>query len=465
MINRELIEVFSEIAREKNVDRAELGTILEQLFLYLIEKQQGDSSNCSVIVNIDKGEIEIYAEKTIVDQVIDPNLEISLDEVVKRDPTLADMEIGETYVEVVEPEVFGRRMIAHAKQFFSQKIRDIERRYIYEDYAQRIGEIVIGTVQQVQRDNVFVNIEHAELRMPRVEQIASERYRRGETIRAVIKAVEDTPKGPDIIISRSDDHFLYKLFEMEVPEIEDGLIDIKAISRYPGERAKIIVQSHDRRIDAVGACVGMRGSRIQSVVRALNNEKIDIVNFSEKSEVLITRALSPAKPENLYIDDDRKYCLAIFDDDDLEFAIGRNGMNINLASRLTGFKIDIYGRAEYEKQQRDHATELSDVPDAETRLVNLLSKLDIITIGDLTGANEEELVKERGITEQGLEKLFDAIQAYIESTAVDEDAADEEEEEFFVEQTGSDDEPSGDTEAGSEEKIEESETAGVAEKE
>lgn len=425
MINRELIEVFSEIAREKNVDRAELGTILEQLFLYLIEKQQGDSSNCSVIVNIDKGEIEIYAEKTIVDIVEDPNFEITLEDVIKQDPTLEDMEVGESFVEVIEPELFGRRMIAHAKQFFAQKIREIERRYIYEDYAQRVGEIVIGTVQQVQRDNVFVNIEHAELRMPKSEQIPSERYRRGETVRAIIKAVEDTPKGPDIVISRSDDHFLYKLFEMEVPEIEDGLIDIKAIARYPGERAKIIVESHDRRIDAVGACVGMRGSRIQSVVRALNNEKIDIVNFSEKPEVLITRALSPAKPENLYIDDERKYCLAIFSDEDIEFAIGRNGMNINLASRITGYRIDVYGKSEYEKQQKDNATDLSDLPDTNARLVNKLATLGVVTIGDLTGANEEDLLEEAGVTEAGLEKLFDSVQAYIDSTSIESEVTED----------------------------------------
>lgn len=286
MVNRELIEVFSEIAREKkNVERSELGSILEQLFLYIIEKQRGDSSNCSVIVNLDKGEIEIYAEKLIVDKVEDSACEITKNEVLKQDPSLADLEVGDTFVEVVDPTVFGRRMIAHAKQFFAQRIRDVERKYIYEDYANRVGEIVIGVVHQVQRDNVFVNIEHAELRLPRSEQIPGERYRRGDTVRAVITSVEVTSKGPDIVISRSDNHFLYKLFEMEVPEIEDGIIDIKAIARHPGERAKIIVHSQDRRIDAVGACVGMRGSRIQAIVRELNNEKIDIVNFSEQPEV------------------------------------------------------------------------------------------------------------------------------------------------------------------------------------
>ena len=188
-----------------------------------------------------------------------------------------DFEIGDVFVEVIDPRIFGRRMVNTAKQFFSQRIQDVEKHYIYEDYSQRIGEIVIGVVHQVQRDNIFINIEQAELRMPKSEQIQSERYRRGDTVRTVVKSVEVTPRGPEIIVSRSDNHFLFKLFEMEVPEIDDGIIEILAIARHPGDRAKIIVKSQDRRIDPVGACVGMRGSRIQAIVRELNNEKIDII--------------------------------------------------------------------------------------------------------------------------------------------------------------------------------------------
>ena len=215
MINRELIEVFSEIAREKNVDRSELGSILESLFLHLVERERGDASNCSVIVNIDKGEFEIYVEKDIVEEIDDPVMEITLAEIAKIDAEMAnDLSVGDTYVEIIDPLIFGRRMIHMAKQFFSQKLLDVEKKYIYEDYANRIGEIIIGTVHQVQRDNAYVNIEHAELRMPRKEQISTERYRRGDTVRAVIKSVEVTPKGPDIIISRADNHFLYKLFEI-----------------------------------------------------------------------------------------------------------------------------------------------------------------------------------------------------------------------------------------------------------
>ena len=415
MVNRELIEVFSEIAREKNVERSELGTIIEELFLHLVERERGDASNCSVIVNLDKGEFEIYVEKTIVDDMEDPVMEITLDEISDIDPELAeDLEIGESYIEIIDPSIFGRRMIHLAKQFFAQKLQDVEKKYIYEDYANRVGEIIIGTVHQVQRDNTFVNIEHAELRMPRNEQIKSERYRRGDAIRAVIKSVEVTSRGPDIMISRSDNHFLFKLFEMEVPEIEDGVIEIRAIARNPGERAKIIVQSHDRRIDPVGACVGMRGSRIQAIVRELNNEKIDIINYSEQSEILVSRALSPAKPLDLYIDDDRKYCIAIFDDDELEFAIGRGGVNINLASNVTEYRIDAFGKNEYERKNAEQEKLLADIPSMPARAVNPLAESGIFTVSELLNSDEEKLLEIKGIAATTLEKIYDAVQSFVE---------------------------------------------------
>ena len=419
MVNRELIEVFSEIAREKNVERSELGSIIEALFLHLVERERGDASNCSVIVNLDKGEFEIYVEKDIVKDVEDPVMEITLDEIAKIDSEMAkDLEIGDSYIEIIDPMIFGRRMIYMAKQFFSQKLQDVEKKYIYEDYANRVGEIVIGTVHQVQRDNVFVNIDQAELRMPRKEQIRSERYRRGDSVRAVIKSVEITSRGPDIVVSRSDNHFLYKMFEMEVPEIEDSIIEITSIARYPGERAKIIVKSNDRRIDPVGACVGMRGSRIQAIVRELNNEKIDIINSSDQSEVLISRALSPAKPLDLYIDDETKYCIAIFHDDDLELAIGRAGVNVNLAANVTDYKIDAYGKHEYERKQKEQETPLSIIDDIDPSIASLLNENQIVTVSDLLNASEDDLLSMNGIDEQILESLYDNVQTFIEDNQV-----------------------------------------------
>ena len=414
MVNKELIEVFSEIAREKNVERSELATILEELFLYVIEKEYGDSSNCSCIVNLDKGEIEIYSEKTIVEEIDDYKVEITLEDAIKKEPDAVDLELGDVFVEVIDPRMFGRRLVTTAKQFFAQRLRDVERNYIYEDYANRVGEIVIGVVHQVQRDGIFINIEQAELRMPKNEQIHSERYRRGETLRAVIKSVEVTAKGPDIIVSRSDNHFLYKLFELEVPEIEDGIIDITSIARYPGERAKIIVRSNDRRIDPVGACVGMRGSRIQAIVRELNNEKIDIVNYSEQAEILVSRALSPAKPVQLFIDDEKNYCVALFDDDGLDAAIGRNGMNINLASKITDYRIDAYGVKQYERIQEDQKSLLTEIDGVDQKTAELLNSIGVTMVSELLDAEMDDLLSAKGIDDESLDEIFEAVQSFVE---------------------------------------------------
>ena len=414
MVNRELIEVFSEIAREKNVERSELATILEELFLYVIEKEYGDSSNCSCIVNLDKGEIEIYAEKTIVEEIDDYKVEITMEEAIEKEPDASDLEVGDVFVEVIDPRMFGRRLVITAKQFFAQRLRDVERNYIYEDYANRVGEIVIGVVHQVQRDGIFINIEQAELRMPKSEQIHSERYRRGETVRAVIKSVEVTPKGPDIVVSRSDNHFLYKLFELEVPEIEDGIIDIRSIARHPGERAKIIVRSNDRRIDPVGACVGMRGSRIQAIVRELNNEKIDIVNYSEQVEILVSRALSPAKPVQLFIDDEKNYCVALFDDDDLDAAIGRNGMNINLASKITDYRIDAYGVKQYERIQEDQKSLLTEIDGVDQTTAESLNSIGVTVVSELLDADMDDLLSAQGIDDESLDEIYEAVQSFIE---------------------------------------------------
>jgi len=414
LVNRELIEVFSEIAREKNVERSELATILEELFLYVIEKEYGDSSNCSCIVNLDKGEIEIYSEKTIVEEIDDYKVEITLEDAIKKEPDAIDLELGDVFVEVIDPRMFGRRLVTTAKQFFAQRLRDVERNYIYEDYATRVGEIVIGVVHQVQRDGIFINIEQAELRMPKSEQIHSERYRRGETIRAVIKSVEVMPKGPDIIVSRSDNHFLYKLFELEVPEIEDGIIDITSIARHPGERSKIIVRSNDRRIDPVGACVGMRGSRIQAIVRELNNEKIDIVNYSEQAEILVSRALSPAKPVQLFIDDEKNYCVALFDDDSLDAAIGRNGMNINLASKITDYRIDAYGVKQYERIQEDQKSLLTEIDGVDQTTAELLNTIGVTVVSELLDAEMDDLLSAKGIDDASLDEIFEAVQSFVE---------------------------------------------------
>ena len=256
--------------------------------------------------------------------------------------------------------------------------------------------------------------------LPRIVELFEARTPKGKSvlspIQGKVKSVEVTPKGPDILISRSDDLFLYKLFEMEVPEIEDGIIEIKGIARKPGERSKIIVHSVDKRIDAVGACVGMRGSRIQSVVRELNNEKIDIVNFTEKSEVFITRALSPAKPVDLYIDDDRKYCVAIFDEGGLENAVGRSGVNINLASKLTGYTIDAYTKSEYDEVLINQKTSLESLDGITKTLSNKLSKADIVSVADYLNIKKYVLTEELELNDKEISSVSDAVNSFIEIT-------------------------------------------------
>lgn len=411
MKSQDIIESFSAIARAKNIDRAELGTIIEELFRALLEKHFGEASNCSIIVNMDKGEIEIYQEKKVVEEVLDPIHEIELEDAVAVEPGL---QVGDPFIEVVDPDQFGRRLVIAARQLLTQRIRDIEKKHVFEDFSQRVGEIVIGDIRQIQRDNILVHIEQAELRLPKSEQIPMERYRRGGTIRAIVKSVELTPKGPDIVISRSDERFLKRLFELEVPEIEEGIIEFVAVSRSPGERAKIVVRSTDRRIDPVGACVGMRGSRIQSVVRELNGEKIDVINFSSQPEVLISRALSPARPLSLFIDEQAKYCLAVFDDADMDAAIGRSAQNVLLASRATGYKIEAVKKSEHQASRKTAAPAvfLDQVPGLTPRMVSMLMEASVHTVEEFLAAQRPHLLSVKGMGEKTLDMIEERVNAF-----------------------------------------------------
>ena len=406
MIHREIIESFSAIAREKNIDRAHLGTIIEELFMVLIQKKYGEEyTNFSVIVNMDKGTIEIYQEKTVVQEVNNPVVEISLDDARKVEP---DLDEGDPFIEIIDPTNFGRRLISTAKQFLSQKIREIEKQSVYDEYIQLVGTIATGDIHQVRRDNVYINIDRVEIRLPKLEQIPSERYRRGGTIRALIKSVDLTPKGPDIIVSRADNDFLIRLFEMEVPEIEDGIIEIKNVARAPGDRSKIVVFSHDRRIDAVGACVGMRGSRIQSIVRELSGEKIDIINWSDQPEILVSRSLSPAKPVNLLIMEDRPYIMAVFSDEELPTAIGRNGQNINLASKVTGYTIDAVKQSEYEGP-KVRTIYLDELAGLSINQVEVLAQADVHTASEFLESTADDILALKGFGPKTYEKVHTII--------------------------------------------------------
>ena len=410
MISKDIIDAFSDLAKDRGIDRTNLGTIIEELFYNLIHKKYGEErDNFSVIANMEKGEIEIYQEKVVVDKVVDDVSEITLKDAKKVEP---DLELGDPFIEIINPEDFGRRLINTGKQFLAQSIRGIEKQAILNEFNDKLGTIVTGYVNQIQRDNVFITCENAELTLPKIEQIPNDRYRRGESVRAVVKGVEIKAKGPEILVSRSSNDFLIKLFEMEVPEIEDEIIEIKSVSRVPGERSKVVVYSSDIRIDAVGACVGMRGSRIQSIVRELNGEKIDIINFSDQPEILLTRAISPAKPLNLLLDEEKPYAVIVFDDEELSVAIGRNGQNIQLASDVTGFTIDAISKSDYNKQHgiKDE-NHISNIKGFSEKQIETLAENDITTYQEFLDS-KDVVLELKGFGEKTYEKLSVNIEEY-----------------------------------------------------
>lgn len=339
-MNNEIVESFSAMVRDKSMDKDVLGGIIEDIFGLLVKKKYGPDAKYDVVVNMDKGDIEIFLERIIVDEVEDPNLEIGISEVNARGND-EELEVGEEFVEKLELSSFGRRLINLARQNLNQRIREIEKDVVYNEYADMIGEIVVGDIYQVRRNDILVNHNKNELLLPRIEQIPREKYRKGDTVRAVIKEVKKNQNGPLIIISRGANVFLRRLFEIEIPEIYDGVIEIKGIAREPGERAKVAVESQDSRIDAVGACVGMKGVRIHAIVRELNNENIDVINFSDDPVVYIQRALAPAKLKQIEIDEDNKKCTVYAESDQVSLIVGRNGVNIRLAMKLTGYEIDV----------------------------------------------------------------------------------------------------------------------------
>ncbi|NQV15231.1 transcription termination factor NusA [bacterium] len=410
MISKIIIDSFIQLAKDKDIDRKELADIIKEIFEALIQKKYGNVDNFDVIVNMDKGEIEIYQEKEIVKAVYDADFEVDLETAQLVAP---DLEIGDPFIDVVDPESFGRRLITFARQVMSQKIQEFERDQIYRDYSSRVGEIVIGEIHQIRRDALFVNIDKAELKMPREEQIYSERYRRGDSVRAIIKEVRSDKRGPDIIISRADPQFLLKLFTNEVPEIEDGIIDVRTLSREPGDRTKIIVESHDKRIDAVGACVGMKGSRIQVIVRELNGEKIDIINYASEPQLLVTRALSPAKPYRVTIDYEKQRALALFEDDDISIAIGKNGQNVRLASKVTGFEIDAKSRSEVEGPVVVEVF-LEEVEGLPQRVVSILAENGIDTVNEVVNTSQEALLSFKGLGTKSLEVFMAALMEKVE---------------------------------------------------
>lgn len=358
-----IVDAFTQMAKEKNIDRDILASVIKDSFVKMMEKKYGLEANFEVIVNMEKGDIEIFLYKTVVEEVMDPAKEIDVESAKAKSGE--DFEIDDDFVEEIPIEDFGRRNVINLKQNLNQKIREIEKEITFNYYKDLVGEIVVGEIYQLKPKSILLIHNGNEVIFPKNEQIAKERYKKGDTIRAIIKSVEKRQSGPPVVIaSRADEQFLYKLFELEIPEIYDGIIEVKGIARFAGERAKIAVTSNDDRIDAVGACVGMKGIRIHSIVRELNNENIDVINYSEDPSTFISRALAPAKLLDIDIDNENKVAKIYSEEDQIRLIIGKEGQNIKLASKLTGFQIDV-DRLQNEEKDEDVEDEDEDIDSEE----------------------------------------------------------------------------------------------------
>jgi len=405
-----LIESFSDFKEIKNIDKATLMSIIDDVFRSMIIKKYGTDKNFDIIVNPDKGDVEMYKNRTIVDNDFaedsfeyDENKHISLADAHKIDDSF---EIGEEVTEPVSMEEFGRRSVLSLRQNLVQKVLELEKNEIYNKYKERVGEVITAEVYQVwKKEIMMVDDEGNELILPRTEQIPTDFFKKGDTVKAVVLKVDMKNATPVILLSRTSPVFLERLFETEVPEIADGLITIKKIVREPGERAKVAVESYDERIDPVGACVGMKGSRIHGIVRELKNENIDVINFTSNAQLLIQRALSPAKITNITLDDVNLRAQVYLKPDQISLAIGKGGFNIKLAGKLTGYELDVYREAEEEiiDEEDVDLEEFSD--EIEAAVIEELKLIGCDTAKDVLKLTQEELVRRTKIKPETIEEV------------------------------------------------------------
>jgi N utilization substance protein A len=414
-----LIESFSLFKEDKNIDRATLMSIIEDVFRAMLIKKYGSDKNFDIIVNPDKGDIEIYKNRTIVDDEFaedsfdyDPNKHISLTDAHKIEP---DFEIGEEVTELVKLDEIGRRNVLSVRQNLVQKILELEKTSIYNKYKERVGDIINAEVYQVwKKEIMLLDDEGNELLLPKTEQIPSDFFKKGDSVKAVVYKVELKNGTPSVIMSRTAPTFLERLFEMEVPEVFDGLITIKKIVREPGERAKVAVESYDDRIDPVGACVGMKGSRIHGIVRELKNENIDVINYTSNAQLLIQRSLSPAKVTSVKLNEETKRAEVFLKPDQISLAIGKGGFNIKLAGKLTGYEIDVF---------RDNDEAVVDIDDVdlvefsdeiEESVINALQAIGCDTAKSVLELEVADLVRRTGLTEDVIEDVRQVLQSEFE---------------------------------------------------
>ncbi len=411
-----LIDSFSEFKEFKNIDRPTMMSILEDIFRAMIIKRFGTDENFDIIINIDKGDLELWRNREIVDDEFaedsfdyDENKHISLADAHKVDK---DFELGEEITEPVNMNDFGRRAVLALRQNLASRIMELEKDGIFKKYKERVGEIITGEVYQIwKREILILDDEGNELVLPKTEQIPSDFYKKGDTVRAVVARVEMKNNSPVIVLSRTSPMFLERLFELEVPEVFDGLITIKKIVREPGERSKVAVESYDDRIDPVGACVGMKGSRIHGIVRELKNENIDVINFTSNTQLYITRALSPAKITSIKLDEDTKRAEVFLKPDQVSLAIGKGGHNIKLAGKLTGYDIDVYRDSDVDQEDVD-LEEFSD--EIESWIIDELKAIGCDTAKSVLELSVEELVKRTDLEEETINDVKNILKAEFE---------------------------------------------------
>ena len=414
-----LIESFSLFKEDKNIDRATLMSIIEEVFRAMLIKKYGSDKNFDIIVNPDKGDIEIYKNRTIVDDEFaddsfdyDPNKHISLTDAHKIEP---DFEIGEEVTELVKLDEIGRRNVLSVRQNLVQKILELEKTGIYNKYKERIGDIINAEVYQVwKKEIMLLDDEGNELLLPKTEQIPSDFFKKGDSVKAVVHKVELKNGTPSVIMSRTAPAFLERLFEMEVPEVFDGLITIKKIVREPGERAKVAVESYDDRIDPVGACVGMKGSRIHGIVRELKNENIDVINYTSNAQLLIQRYLSPAKVTSVKLNEDTKRAEVFLKPDQISLAIGKGGFNIKLAGKLTGYEIDVFRDNDEAVVDIDDVDLIEFSDEIEESVIAALQAIGCDTAKSVLELDASELARRTGLTEEVIEDVKQVLQSEFE---------------------------------------------------
>lgn len=405
-----LVESFSEFKAGKNIDRPTMVRVLEDVLRTLIKKKYGSDENFDVIVNTQNGDLEMWRVREIVPdgEVMDEQAQISFSEAISIDE---DYEVGEECYEGLTLEEFGRRAIMAARQTLISRIMDLEKDEVYKKYMDRVGEIVLGEVSQILKRELLIldDVTGNELILPRNEMIRSDYYRKGDMVRGIIRRVEMKNNNPVVIVSRTDSTFLEKLLEQEVPEIEDGLITVKKIVRIPGERAKVAVESYDDRIDPVGACVGMKGSRIHGIVRELKNENIDIVNYTNNNILFIQRSLTPAKVSSINLDDDNMKAAVYLKPDQVSLAIGKGGSNIKLASKLTGYEIDVYRETDELELEDVELDEFSD--EIEEWVIESFKNIGCDTARSVLQLSKEELVRRTDLEEETIDEVIKILEA------------------------------------------------------